>query len=144
MVNRVESQELRRFVVRVDAEKGHGTGFFVALDSLSVGLVDSVTVPAFVHTPDLDTTLAIVGFILGLVPLLVIPTREQVEDYLLDNFSTAGEGFRLSCAQGFMHTSSNLAKPSPRISAILDPYRSGLTRYCWPRREDQSAGTGPA
>jgi hypothetical protein len=61
------------------------------------------TVPALIHTPSLDTPLTITRFILGLVPLPVIPTRAELEDYPPDNFSTTGERFRLPCTQDFMH-----------------------------------------
>lgn len=73
-----------------------------ALDGRLTRLVDLVTVPAHVQTPDLPAAVEIAAFMLSLAPLPAPPRREQVENYVQANFPIAG-GYRFTCTQDFLH-----------------------------------------
>lgn len=64
--------------------------------------VDTVKIPSKVETRDFDSAYTIAEFMLNLVPIMRPPTRGEFQDYVRNNFSLNGSGFRFSVDQTFL------------------------------------------
>lgn len=58
--------------------------------------------PAHVETPDLDKAYAVAEFMLNLLEIKCVPTRQAVEAYVQAHFATHDGGFRIPVHQDFL------------------------------------------
>jgi hypothetical protein len=76
-----------------------GEGYEVTVD----------TVPAQVETTDFTVAYTVAEFMLNLLPMSQPPSRDAVQKYIRQHFSTAGGRYRFSCDQDFLHIRPRLS-----------------------------------